>query len=149
VDRGGIDAAEGTRGSRKERVLHTRVPAVLERELKRFADNLRVPVSNLVRTILEDALLVADAATGSVEERLKRAARHLELEREKLKRRIEPEPLDGLDGIVAFQEVTLAAPTACAGCGRGLRRGARAHLAIPEAAGRASRFVCEACLPRA
>jgi hypothetical protein len=132
---------------------------VLERELKRFADNLRVPVSNLVRTILEDALLVADAATGSVEERLKRAARHLELEREKLKRRIEadpssggalpPERQDGLEGIVAFQEVTLAAPTACAGCGRELRRGARAHLAIPEAAGQASRFVCEACLPRA
>ena len=47
--------------AKKERVLHTRVPAVLERELKRFADNLRVPVSNLVRTILEDALSVADA----------------------------------------------------------------------------------------
>ena len=31
--------------AKKERVLHTRVPAVLERELKRFADNLRVPVS--------------------------------------------------------------------------------------------------------
>jgi hypothetical protein len=45
--------AEGeAREARKERVLHTRVPAVLERELKRFADNLRIPVSNLVRTIL-------------------------------------------------------------------------------------------------
>ncbi len=62
------------REARKERVLHTRVPAVLERELKRFADNLRVPVSNLVRTILEDAVSVADAATENVEERLKMAA---------------------------------------------------------------------------
>src|SRR3954462_9941506 len=73
---------------KKERVLHTRVPAVLERELKRFADNLRIPVSNLVRTILEDALDVADAATENVEERLKNAAKQLEHERERLKRRV-------------------------------------------------------------
>ena len=39
----------------KERVIHTRVPALLEEELKRFAENLRMPVSNLVRAILEDA----------------------------------------------------------------------------------------------
>ena len=45
-----------------ERVIHTRVPAALEAELRRFADNLRVPVSNLIRTILEDALAVADQA---------------------------------------------------------------------------------------
>ena len=44
------------RDDKKERVLHTWVPAVLEAELKCFAQNLRVPVSNLVRTILEDAL---------------------------------------------------------------------------------------------
>ncbi|MDB4996024.1 MAG: hypothetical protein JWM74_3456, partial [Myxococcaceae bacterium] len=31
----------GEREEKKERVLHTRVPAVLEQELKRFADNLR------------------------------------------------------------------------------------------------------------
>src|ERR1700727_964481 len=93
---------EGGSSARKERVLHTRVPAVLERELKRFAENLRVPVSNLVRTILEDALSVADAATGNVEERLRRAASHLEKEREKLKKRLEHDPLEG---VVAFQEV--------------------------------------------
>jgi hypothetical protein len=138
--------------AKKERVLHTRVPAVLERELKRFADNLRVPVSNLVRTILEDALQVADAATESVEERLKRAAKHLEKEREKLKKRMEHDPLEG---ILAFQEVTLAVATACAKCERDLPRGTRAHLGIGEepfpraASPRDRRFVCENCLPRA
>ena len=81
--------------AKKERVLHTRVPAVLERELKRFADNLRVPVSNLVRTILEDALSVADAATENVEERLKKAAHQLEVEREKLKKKVMHDPLVG------------------------------------------------------
>lgn len=140
------ESAEGdeARDAKKERVLHTRVPAVLERELKRFADNLRVPVSNLVRTILEDALSVADAATENVEERLRRAAQHLEKEREKLKKRMEHDPLSG---VVAFQEVTLAVQAACAKCAKTLPRGARAHLGIGDGPGERV-FVCENCRPR-
>ncbi len=131
--------------ARKERVLHTRVPAVLERELKRFAENLRVPVSNLVRTILEDALSVADLATENVEERLKRAAQHLEKEREKLKKRMLHDPLEG---IVAFQAVTLARGATCAKCERDLPRGGRAHLGIRSPVGPGEPlFVCEGCLP--
>jgi hypothetical protein len=125
------------------------VPAVLERELKRFAENLRIPVSNLVRTILEDALSVADAATENVEEGLKRAAEHLERERERLKKRMEHDPLEG---VVAFQEVTLAASATCAKCSRALAPGVRAHLGIGGAEARdgAPRvFVCGDCLPRA
>lgn len=135
---------EDSKDARKERVLHTRVPAVLEQELKRFAENLRVPVSNLVRTILEDAVSVADAATESVEERLRSAARHLEKERERLRKRIEHDPLDG---VIAFQEVTLAAPTACVKCSRPLPRGARAHLSIGEGPYSPRVFVCEECKP--
>jgi hypothetical protein len=130
--------------AKKERVLHTRVPAVLERELKRFADNLRVPVSNLVRTILEDALSVADAATESVEGRLRKAAEHLEKEREKLKKRMEHDPLAG---IVAFQEVTLAVPAACAKCAETIPRGSKAHLGIGDGSDERV-FVCETCRPR-
>jgi hypothetical protein len=46
----------------KERVLHTRVPEGLEIQLKRVADSLRVPVSNLVRAVLENALEAAEVA---------------------------------------------------------------------------------------
>jgi hypothetical protein len=57
--------------ARKERVLHTRVPAVLEEELKRLATNLRMPVSNVVRAILEDAVeaveVVGERAEGTLE----------------------------------------------------------------------------------
>jgi hypothetical protein len=139
--------SSGTEGrdGKKERVLHTRVPAVLERELKRFADNLRVPVSNLVRTILEDAVSVADAATENVEERLKMAARHLEKEREKIKKRLEHDPLEG---IVAFQDVVLAVPAVCSKCAADMPRGTRAHLGIGELPGHPRRFVCDNCLPR-
>jgi len=138
--------ADGEGRDKKERVLHTRVPAVLERELKRFAENLRVPVSNLVRTILEDAVTVADAATENVEARLKRAAHQLEREREKLRKRMEHDPLEG---IVAFQEVTLARPAACARCGRELSPGERAHLGIGDLQDGQRVFVCEACRPHA
>ncbi len=142
---GSQESPEGeAREARKERVLHTRVPAVLERELKRFADNLRIPVSNLVRTILEDALSVADAATENVEERLRRAAEHLEKEREKLKKRMEHDPLSG---IVAFQDVTLAVPAACVKCARTMPSGSRARMGIGD--GSEERvFVCESCGPR-
>ena len=143
------DPSDEDRNGKKERVLHTRVPAVLsKRELKRFAESLRIPVSNLVRTILEDALSVADAATENVEERLRKAAQQLGKERERIKKRMEHDPLEG---IVAFQQVTLAVPTGCAKCGAELARGARANLGIAElaAGGRPRRFVCEECLPGA
>ena len=51
------EASEGAE-PKKERVLHTRIPAVLEGELKSAARALRIPVSNLVRTILEDAVSI-------------------------------------------------------------------------------------------
>jgi exonuclease VII large subunit len=136
-------ASEG-RVEKKERVLHTRVPAVLERELKRFADNLRVPVSNLVRAILQDALTVADAAGTSIEERLKNAAKTLEQERERLKKRVQPDPFAG---VVAFQWVTLAQPAACAKCERSIPRGAGAHLGLTDGLRSGPNLIlCEACL---
>jgi hypothetical protein len=133
---------------KKERVLHTRVPAVLERELKRFAENLRVPVSNLVRAILEDAVEAADAASESVEGRLTRAAQQLGLGRERLKKRVMPDPLAG---VFAFQEVTLAQRAACAKCKKELAAGARAHLGLTDTPAKSQEerlFVCHSCLPR-
>ncbi len=146
LDEAGVGAeADG----KKERVLHTRVPAVLERELKRFAENLRVPVSNLVRTILEDALDVADAASESVEDRLKRAADGLEAQRERLKKKMHADPLGH---VFAFQAVTLAQRAACARCRRDMDAGEHAHLGLTDEAPTRSRpqrtFVCDACVPR-
>lgn len=137
--------------AKKERVLHTRVPAVLERELRRFADGLRVPVSNLVRTILEDAVKAADMATENVEGKLKRAAEQLEHERERfgerLRRRASKE---ALGGVFAFQAVRLARPAHCARCERDLAAGEDAFLGLtdpaPEPVTRV--FVCAPCLPK-
>ena len=78
-------AAPPRRG-RKERVIHTRVPAPLEAELKRFAEELRIPVSNLIRTILEDALAAADHAGERVEQELRAGAARLAHGRDRLRR---------------------------------------------------------------
>jgi hypothetical protein len=137
----------GDRDEKKERVLHTRVPAVLELELKRFAENLRIPVSNLVRTILEDALEVADAASENVEGRLKSAAKQLEKERARIKSKV---LIDPLREVFAFQEITLAQPGQCAKCRTNLNAGARAHMGLtdtPPGKGRPKIFVCDSCLP--
>jgi len=72
--------------ARKERVIHTRVPAPLEEELKRFAEELRIPVSNLIRTILEDALAAADQAGERVERGLRDSAARLAHGRDSLRR---------------------------------------------------------------
>jgi hypothetical protein len=79
-----VDPPKGR--TRKERVIHTRVPALLEEELKRFAEDLRVPVSNLIRTILEDALAAADQAGERVERGLRAGAARLAHGRDNLRR---------------------------------------------------------------
>jgi hypothetical protein len=79
---------QAKRPANKERVIHTRVPALLEEELKRFADNLRVPVSNLIRTILEDALAVADQVGHGVERELRSGVAQLAHGRQILHRRL-------------------------------------------------------------
>jgi hypothetical protein len=131
--------------TKKGRVLHTRVPAVLELELKRFADRLRVPVSNLVRAILEDALNVADFAGTGIEERLKSAAKVISHERERLKQRAKSDPLAG---IVAFQAITMAQPAACAKCCAPLAPGAQAQLGVSDPPHQgANLIVCRVCAP--
>lgn len=138
-------AESGDKADRKERVLHTRVPAVLEAELKAAARALRVPVSNLVRTILEDAVAIADRASSQVEQRLEAAARSVEHERARLRARLEKN--DPLTHVVAFQPVVIAAHARCAKCEAPLEPGDEASLAIRDQPGPTA-FLCGPCLPK-
>lgn len=70
---------------KKERVLHTRVPAVLDTELKRLAESLRVPVSNVVRAILMDAVEAADAVGQRAEGEIRHVAERLAMRRTRLR----------------------------------------------------------------
>lgn len=129
--------------TKKERVLHTRIPAVLEAELKAAAAALRIPVSNLVRTILEDAVAIADRASEKVEDRLTRAARSVHDERDRLRAKV---TIDPLSRVVAYQQVTIAAESECAKCHQELAVGDQASLAVLATPGPVL-FVCPACVP--
>ena len=138
---------------KKERVLHTRVPAVLESELKRLATNLKMPVSNLVRAILEDAIDAVDAVGQRAEGELQGIAQRLHEQRDALRARAaqgpatrEPEaatPTDpsctetapDLDGVIGFQSLTLIADAACTVCGRSLPKGTKACRGVREEPG--------------
>lgn len=140
------EAAAEDSEPKKERVLHTRIPAVLEGELKAAARALRVPVSNLVRTILEDAVSIADRASERVEDRLSKAAKTVHDERGRLRSKVERKP--NLDDVVAYQPVVMARAGDCAKCGAALAEGDKAGLAVGETPS-APRFVCAACMPGA
>jgi hypothetical protein len=139
------ESSEPSDSSKKERVLHTRIPAVLEAELKRLASSLRVPVSNLVRTILEDTIAVADRATAVVEGELQAAARLASDQREALKK-LHRKSI--LEDVIGFQPLVLTQETQCTGCGAALGRGVDAWLGIRDTPGPRV-IACGDCVPKA
>jgi len=62
------ESSEGRRrrSARKERVLHTRVSEQLSDDIRRFAEDLRVPASNLVRNVLEEVFTMVDSVSDDV-----------------------------------------------------------------------------------
>ena len=65
------DAASARRGgeaaeARKERVLHTRISEQLSDDIRRLAEDLRVPTSNLVRNVLEEVFAVVESVSDDV-----------------------------------------------------------------------------------
>jgi hypothetical protein len=160
------DGSEKSR-SRKDKVLHTRVPAVLDEELKRLAENLRVPVSNLVRTFLEDAVAAADKVGRLAEDELRTVAKRLAEEREKLRKLtqvVRPSPAgakesdrssssfsEGLGGevfagVLGWQPLTVATALQCHNCEAAIVVGETAYLGVRDGAG--PRVVIDGkCLP--
>jgi hypothetical protein len=142
---------------RKERVLHTRVPAVLEDELRRLAVALRVPVSNVVRTILEDAVDTIDSVGQRAEGELRGVRDRLRQRRDRLGRNDAParaadgrgeasEPTPPLAGVIGFQPMLLARDERCTLCGRELRAGDPAYLGMRDGSGPRV-LLDQSCLP--
>jgi hypothetical protein len=152
----GDDKKSGQR-ARKERVLHTRVPAVLEQELKRVANAWRVPVSNVVRALLEDALDTLDVVGAKAEGELREVVEMLASERNRFRRRSSerlskisgaavmdsPEPVeepasppDPLEGAVGVTPMTLVHDAVCGVTGEKLPAGTEAYMVLFDDPGR-------------
>jgi hypothetical protein len=141
---------------RKERVLHTRISEQLAEDIRAIADDLRVPVSNLVRNVLEEAFDAVERVSGDVSNLMddvieeaelasQRYRRYRDRVRERARERAAearaatPPPAapfaaveDPLARVVAWQPVVLAAPRRCARTGRELRPGERAYLGLGD-----------------
>jgi hypothetical protein len=151
------DDKKSRQDARKERVLHTRVPAVLEQELKRVANAWRVPVSNVVRALLEDALDTLDVVGAKAEGELREVVEMLASERNRFRRRSSeqlskipgaettdsPEPVeepasppDPLEGAVGVTPMTLVHDAVCGVTGETLPAGSEAYMVLFHDPGR-------------
>ena len=136
------DGKKVRREARKERVLHTRVPAVLEQELKRVANAWRVPVSNVVRALLEDALDTLDVVGAKAEDELRVVAEKLAAERQRIRQKstehrseeprssVKMGPADPLEGAVGATPITLVHDATCGLTGVKLPAGSEAFMIL-------------------
>ena len=125
---------------RQARWLHTRISETLEDALKREARRRRLPVSLLVRNVLEGALeLVEDIVEGS----LHVARRSEDLARTVGRRRTAA----AVDDVYGWQELILNRAAACARCETALAPGATAYRGLRDRTGPPV-FQCVACVGR-
>jgi hypothetical protein len=69
---------------RKERVLHTRISEELADDIRRIADDLRVPVSNIVRNVLEETFSVVERVSDDVGDILEEVVDEAEAARKRI-----------------------------------------------------------------
>lgn len=153
--------------------MHTRISEDLDEALQDAARRLRVPVSNLVRNVLEDVFDVVEAVTenvGDFVEDVVEEAQHLgrrwegrfrERKAEARARRVEvdrdearepapraPAPTSAareFPDVAAWQPLVMNTAQECAGCGRQMSRGDDAYLAVGGTRP-GPLFLCEPCL---
>ena len=129
------------RSVRKERVLHARIPADLERELKKRSASLGVSVSTVVRNILQHTFdlvegIVVDSSAvarilGGGAARANEAPKSTSSSRKS-------------DTVLGWQELTLNLNAVCDVCNRVIERGDRAAVAVPVS--ERPQFRCPDCL---
>ncbi|HEY8156018.1 MAG TPA: hypothetical protein VII72_17950 [Myxococcota bacterium] len=129
------------RRERKERVLHTRISQQLAEDIGRMAEDLRVPVSNLVRNVLEEVFSVVETVTDNVGELIEDVMD----EAGRARRRGARAPREDAPEVLGWQELILAREGSCSDCAAPLARGARAYLGV-TASGASSQTLCADCL---
>jgi hypothetical protein len=157
--------SERPRRDRKERVLHTRISQQLAEDIGRMAEDLRVPVSNLVRNVLEEVFSVVEKVSDNVGEliegvmdeagRARERARHGRSTRDRAPhaeaetagsaaRKDEPLREDPPD-LLGWQPLILARAGSCSDCETPIARGARAYVGVTQA-GPGALTLCATCL---
>jgi hypothetical protein len=133
--------SERPRRERKQRVLHTRISQQLAEDIGRMAEDLRVPVSNLVRNVLEEVFSVVETVTDNVGELIEDVMD----EAGRVRRRAQPEPRQDPPDVLGWQPLILARASRCTDCAAPLARGDRAYVGV-TGSGASSHTLCADCL---
>jgi hypothetical protein len=141
------DPGDAEAGERNEKVLHTRIPGSLDREIKRRARNLGMSASTVVRNVLLHTFdLVEDIVTDSTNIALSIAGEDTERARYGRGAR-PPRPAEG-DGdgeVLGWQPAILNLNAVCDSCNAILEKGTEAAIGIRERPGPRT-IICRACL---
>ena len=156
-------SGSGWSRERKERVLHTRVSDALADDIRRMAKDLRVPASNLVRNVLEEAFSMVEAVSENVGDLIEVVVEGADRARERIRRRhrrplrrqgpprpeaATPPERGEFSDVIGWQSLILNRPERCADCGERLERGQEAYVGLPAAAaaGAPPTALCEDCM---
>jgi hypothetical protein len=127
----------------KARVLHTRIPESLEDAIKSKARRLRIPVSNLVRNVLEQTFRLVENVVDDGLEIANTARRGAERVRDATLR------ARGQDAaIYGWQELIVNRDERCRECGAELDRGTRAYRGLSDRANAHPVFLCSGCIEK-
>lgn len=131
------------RDERKERVLHTRVPESLDRQLKRRARGLGMSVSTVVRHVLLNTFgLVEDIVADSTNVALAITGAEAA---PSPRRDLAGQSGDASGEILGWQEAVLNLNAVCDRCNGILARGTRAAIGVRSEPGPRA-IICRACL---
>jgi hypothetical protein len=140
------------RRARKERVLHTRISEPLAEDIRRLAEELRVPVSNIVRNVLEEAFNVVETVTDNVGELIDDVVEEADRARGRIRRRrpVRRRPAPSAEraafpSVIGWQPMILNRRGSCADCEEALPRGERAYAGITDE-GFSSILLCRDCM---
>jgi hypothetical protein len=123
----------------KDKVLHTRIPESLEDAIKDKARSLRIPVSNLVRNVLEQAFDLVENVVDDSRQIADAARRGAERVREAVNR-------PPKSSIYGWQPLVLNRDERCHECGVELDRGADAYRGLTDDPAARPLFLCVPCL---
>ena len=106
------DKARGAAMKRKEEYLGARVPGELRAKVIDRANDLGIPVSILIRNILEEAFASPASGAAAVRDR-------------------SPVPdTNDYPGVIGWEQITLNRLMTCTGCARQIEAGARVTLGL-------------------
>jgi len=152
------------RGHRKERVLHTRISEPLAEDIRRMADDLRVPVSNLVRNVLEEAFAVVETVSENFGDLIEDVVDEAERTRDRIRRHSERSrrrsgatagsardsgearaPRREHPEVLGWQPLIFNRPQVCSDCEESIERGEQGFAGM-TASGLSDVHLCRDCV---